>query len=53
MKLTVALVLAVAALAHAESDNTMEIALSFVKDCQGDYALCVKVHNFLKLSESV
>ncbi|KAI8423213.1 hypothetical protein MSG28_014251 [Choristoneura fumiferana] len=52
MKLTLALVLALAAFAHADSDNTMEIALSFVKDCQGDYALCVK-EKLLKIVDNM
>lgn len=37
-------IVALAAIAKAEdSDNTMEMALSFVKDCKGDYFICVKV----------
>ncbi|XP_063629845.1 uncharacterized protein LOC134801243 [Cydia splendana] len=52
MKLTVALVLALAAFAQAESDNTMEIAMSFVKDCQGDYFLCVK-EKLLKIVDNL
>lgn len=39
---------ALVAVANAEySDNTMDIALSFVKDCKGDYILCVKVNIFI------
>lgn len=37
------LILSLAAYATAEDDNTLETALSFVKDCRGDYFLCVKV----------
>lgn len=48
MKFTIALVVALAAFASAEdSDNTLETAINFVKDCRGDYFLCVKVHNFI------
>lgn len=40
-------VLAITALVSAEdSDNTLETAINFVKDCKGDYTLCVKVNNF-------
>ncbi|XP_059050468.1 uncharacterized protein LOC131845421 [Achroia grisella] len=43
MKLIVVFVIALAAFASSEdSDNTMDIAMSFVKDCKGDYFLCVK-----------
>ncbi|XP_013185080.1 uncharacterized protein LOC106130723 [Amyelois transitella] len=53
MKLTLVLVAALAAFASAEeSDNTMEIALSFVKDCKGDYFLCVK-EKLLKIVDNL
>lgn len=48
MKLAIVFVFALVAFASADdSDNTMEIALSFVKDCKGDYILCVKVNNLI------
>lgn len=37
------LVLAIGALAKCEEDRSLETAINFVKDCQGDYILCVKV----------
>lgn len=47
MKVALVLALALVAFVGAEdSDNTMEIAINFVKDCRGDYILCVKVNNF-------
>lgn len=42
MKFTIILFLAVGYVS-AESDKTLETAISFVKDCNGDYFLCVKV----------
>lgn len=48
MKILVVFAFALVAFASADdSDNTMEVALSFVKDCRGDYILCVKVNNFI------
>lgn len=48
MKVAIVLAFALVAFASADdSDNTMEIALSFVKDCKGDYILCVKVNNLI------
>lgn len=45
MKIAIVFAFALVAFASADdSDNTMEIALSFVKDCKGDYFLCVKVN---------
>ncbi|XP_068625693.1 uncharacterized protein [Battus philenor] len=53
MKFTLVVVFALWAFAAAEeSDNTMEIALSFVKDCKGDYFLCVK-EKMLKMVENL
>lgn len=47
MRFALVFVFALGAIVAADdSDNTMEIALSFVKDCKGDYILCVKVYNF-------
>lgn len=46
MKFTIVFVLALAAFASADSDNTLETALNFIKDCPGEYYLCVKVNNF-------
>lgn len=38
------IIFALFALAAAEeSDRTLETAINFVKDCKGDYILCVKV----------
>ncbi|OWR51343.1 uncharacterized protein LOC116774800 [Danaus plexippus] len=43
MKVAVFVLLALGALARADdSDNTLETAINFVKDCRGDYILCVK-----------
>ncbi|KAJ2940090.1 hypothetical protein O0L34_g14127 [Tuta absoluta] len=53
MKYTFALVLALAAFASAEdSDNTMETAINFIKDCRGDYILCVK-EKMLKIVDNL
>ncbi|XP_013165459.1 PREDICTED: uncharacterized protein LOC106116244 [Papilio xuthus] len=52
MKFTLVLVIALGAFAAAEEDNTMEIALSFVKDCKGDYFLCVK-EKMLKMVDNL
>ncbi|CAH0401549.1 unnamed protein product [Chilo suppressalis] len=43
MKFAAAIVFALVAFAAAEdSDNTLETAINFIKDCKGDYILCVK-----------
>ncbi|KAL4708572.1 hypothetical protein ACJJTC_014180 [Scirpophaga incertulas] len=43
MKITAVVILALVAFASAEdSDNTLETAINFIKDCKGDYILCVK-----------
>ncbi|XP_028177081.1 uncharacterized protein LOC135083644 [Ostrinia nubilalis] len=43
MKITFVFALAVLACAYADdSDRTLETAINFVKDCRGDYTLCVK-----------
>ncbi|CAK1594303.1 unnamed protein product [Parnassius mnemosyne] len=53
MKFTLVVVLALGAFAAAEdSDNTMEIAIGFVKDCKGDYILCVK-EKLLKIVDNL
>lgn len=52
MKFTLVLVIALAAFAKAESDNTMEIAINFIKDCKDDYISCVKVNKFLSYLKS-
>lgn len=53
MKLAVVILFSIVALARSnESDNTMEVALSFVKDCKGDYFLCVK-EKLLKIVDNV
>lgn len=52
MKLALVLVIALAAFAKAEeSDNTMELAINFVKDCKGDYITCVKVNDFYSIKK--
>lgn len=46
MKIALIVLLALGARASGDdSDNTMETAINFIKDCRGDYILCVKVHN--------
>lgn len=47
MKIALIVLLAVSAFASAEEDKSVEAALNFIKDCKGDYILCVKVHNFI------
>lgn len=50
------LVLSLSALACAsaeESDKSLETAINFVKDCKGDYILCVKVIMRVKVLWSV
>lgn len=48
MKFTFAFIVALVAIASADdSDRTLETAINFVKDCKGDYILCVKVHNLI------
>ncbi|KAL0811306.1 hypothetical protein ABMA28_009720 [Loxostege sticticalis] len=43
MKFTFAFIVALVAIASADdSDRTLETAINFVKDCKGDYILCVK-----------
>nr|XP_026492464.1 uncharacterized protein LOC113398099 [Vanessa tameamea] len=43
MKFTLVVLLALGALASGDdSDNTMETAINFIKDCRGDYIFCVK-----------
>ncbi|XP_023950840.1 uncharacterized protein LOC112055082 [Bicyclus anynana] len=42
MKLALIGLFVLATLARAEDDNTMETAINFIKDCRGDYILCVK-----------
>ncbi|XP_038219603.1 uncharacterized protein LOC119837890 isoform X2 [Zerene cesonia] len=44
--------LALGALVSAEEDKTMETAINFIKDCQGDYFLCVK-EKLLKIVDNV
>lgn len=55
MKIVLIAFLALAAVARADdSDNTMETAINFIKDCKGDYILCVKVHiNFIIIKVKV
>ena len=46
MKLFLVFLAATAFVVSAEdSDNTLESAINFIKDCKGDYILCVKVNN--------
>ena len=48
MKTTLIVLLALGACVSAEeSDRSVETALNFIKDCKGDYILCVKVYNFI------
>ncbi|CAH0721074.1 unnamed protein product, partial [Brenthis ino] len=42
MKFALIVLLAVSAFASADEDNSVETALNFIKDCKGDYILCVK-----------
>lgn len=44
MKFSLVLLALVALVSGDESDNTMETAINFIKDCKGDYFLCVKVN---------
>ncbi|VVC90302.1 unnamed protein product [Leptidea sinapis] len=47
------LIFAVSALVNAEeSDKSVETAINFIKDCQGDYFLCVK-EKLLKIVDNV
>lgn len=47
MKLFVVILAAVAFVSAEESDNSLSTALNFIKDCHGDYIICVKVNNFI------
>ncbi|XP_026732285.1 uncharacterized protein LOC113497042 [Trichoplusia ni] len=42
MKLFVVILAAVAFVSAEESDNSLATALNFIKDCHGDYIMCVK-----------
>lgn len=47
MKLFIVILAATAFVSAEDSDNTLETAINFIKDCPGDYILCVKVNNFI------
>ncbi|KAH9644674.1 hypothetical protein HF086_011843 [Spodoptera exigua] len=42
MKLFLVILAATAFVSAEDSDNTLESAINFIKDCKGDYILCVK-----------
>ncbi|XP_049880850.1 uncharacterized protein LOC126377197 [Pectinophora gossypiella] len=53
MRIAFVLAIALVAVARAEdSDNTLEVAINFVKDCKGDYMLCVK-EKLLKIVDNL
>lgn len=47
MKVFLFILAATAFVSAEDSDNTIETAINFIKDCHGDYILCVKVNNFI------
>ncbi|XP_047513049.1 uncharacterized protein LOC125054943 [Pieris napi] len=52
MKFSLVLLAIVALVSGDESDNTMETAINFIKDCRGDYFLCVK-EKMLRIVDNV